>query len=42
MTLDDRLVEEASLAIGEKERTMRVHDVLRALIARANARAILV
>jgi Arc/MetJ family transcription regulator len=41
MTLDDRLVEEASAATGEKERTKLVHDGLRALIARENARAII-
>jgi Arc/MetJ family transcription regulator len=41
ITLDDRLLEEASAATGEKERTKLVHDGLRALIARENARAII-
>ncbi len=41
ITLDDRLVEEAAAATGEKERTKLVHDGLRALIARENARAII-
>ena len=41
MTLDDRIVEEASVATGEKERTRLLHDGLRALIARENARAII-
>ena len=41
ITLDDRLVEEASAATGEKERTRLIHDGLRALIERENARAII-
>lgn len=41
VTLDDRLLEEASEATGVKERTQLLHDGLRALIARENARAII-
>ena len=41
ITLDDRLVELASDATGEKERSRLIHDGLRALIARENARAII-
>ena len=41
VTLDDRLVEEASEATGEMERSRLIHDGLRALIARENARAII-
>lgn len=39
--MDDRLIEEASEATGIKERTQLIHDGLRALIARENARAII-
>lgn len=41
VNLDDRLLEEAIRATGEKERTRLLHDGLRALIARENARAII-
>lgn len=41
MTLDDRLLAEASEATGITERTRLLHDGLRALIARENARAII-
>ena len=41
ITLDDHLVEEASKATGVKERSRLIHDGLRALIARENARAII-
>ena len=41
VTLDDTLLEEASNATGVKERTQLLHDGLRALIARENARAII-
>ena len=41
ITLDDQLLEEASTATGEKERNRLIHDGLRALIARENARAII-
>ncbi len=41
INIDDRLLAEASKATGEKERTRLVHDGLRALIARENARAII-
>lgn len=41
INIDDRLLEEAIAATGEKERTRLVHDGLRALIARENARAII-
>ena len=41
VNLDDRLVEEATKATGETERTRLLHDGLRALIARENARAII-
>ena len=41
ITLDDRLLEEARAATGEKERNRLIHDGLRALIARENARAII-
>ncbi|MCA1652742.1 MAG: type II toxin-antitoxin system VapB family antitoxin [Sphingomicrobium sp.] len=41
ITLDDRLLEEASHATGVKERSKLLHDGLRALIARENARAII-
>lgn len=41
VTLDDRLLEEASEATGVKGRTQLLHDGLRALIARENARAII-
>jgi Arc/MetJ family transcription regulator len=41
VTLDDRLVAEASKATGVKERSKLLHDGLRALIARENARAII-
>ena len=41
VTLDDRLLEEASSATGEKERGKLLHDGLRALIARENARALI-
>ena len=41
VNLDDRLLEEAIEATGETERTRLLHDGLRALIARENARAII-
>lgn len=41
VTLDDRLLEEASKATGIMERSKLLHDGLRALIARENARAII-
>ena len=41
INLDDRLLEEAIEATGETERTRLLHDGLRALIARENARAII-
>jgi len=41
INLDDALVEEACRATGTKERTKLLHDGLRALIARENARAII-
>lgn len=41
VTLDDRLLEDASTATGIKERSKLLHDGLRALIARENARAIM-
>ena len=41
INLDDRLIEEAIEATGETERTRLLHDGLRALIARENARAII-
>ena len=41
INIDDRLLEEATAATGETERTRLVHDGLRALIARENARAII-
>ncbi|MEO7814705.1 MAG: type II toxin-antitoxin system VapB family antitoxin [Sphingomicrobium sp.] len=41
VTLDDHLIAEASKATGVKERTQLLHDGLRALIARENARAII-
>ncbi|MBV9931596.1 MAG: type II toxin-antitoxin system VapB family antitoxin [Alphaproteobacteria bacterium] len=41
VNLDDRLVERAMEATGERERTKLLHDGLRALIARENARAII-
>ena len=41
ITLDERLLEEAIEATGETERTRLLHDGLRALIARENARAII-
>lgn len=41
VNLDDRLLEEASEVTGVKERTQLIHDGLRALIARENARAII-
>ncbi|MEO6717839.1 MAG: type II toxin-antitoxin system VapB family antitoxin [Novosphingobium sp.] len=41
VTLDDHLIEQASAATGEKERTKLLHEGLRALIARENARAII-
>lgn len=41
VTLDDRLLAEASKATGVKERSKLLHDGLRALIARENARAII-
>lgn len=40
VNLDDHLLEEASRVTGVKERTKLLHDGLRALIARENARAI--
>jgi Arc/MetJ family transcription regulator len=40
ITLDDHLIAEASRATGVKERSRLIHDGLRALIARENARAI--
>jgi Arc/MetJ family transcription regulator len=41
VTLDDRLLAEASEATGVKERTTLLHDGLRALIERENARALI-
>lgn len=41
ITLDDHLLDEASEATGVKERSQLIHDGLRALIARENARAII-
>lgn len=41
ITLDDRLLAEASEATGVKGRTELVHDGLRALIEREDARAII-
>ena len=41
ITLDDHLIAEASEATGVKERSQLIHDGLRALIARENARAII-
>ncbi len=41
VNLDDRLLDEASKATGITERTKLLHDGLRALIARENARAII-
>ena len=41
ITLDDRLLAEASDATGVKERTVLLHDGLRALIERENARALI-
>ena len=41
INLDDRLLDEAIEATGETERTRLLHDGLRALIARENARAII-
>ena len=41
ITLDDLLLDEASEATGIKERSQLIHDGLRALIARENARAII-
>lgn len=39
--IDDHLLAEASKATGEKEKSKLLHDGLRALIARENARAII-
>ena len=41
VNLDDWLIERAMEATGETERTKLLHDGLRALIARENARAII-
>jgi Arc/MetJ family transcription regulator len=41
ITLDEHLLKEASNATGVKERSKLLHDGLRALIARENARAII-
>ncbi len=41
VTLDERLLEEASKATGVKERSQLLHNGLRALIALENARAII-
>lgn len=41
ITLDDHLLDEAIEATGVKERSQLIHDGLRALIARENARAII-
>ena len=41
VNIDEHLIEEASKATGVKERTKLLHDGLRALIARENARAII-
>ena len=41
ITLDDHLIAEASEATCVKERSQLIHDGLRALIARENARAII-
>ena len=41
VNLDDRLLEEASEATGVADRSKLLHDGLRALIARENARAII-
>ena len=41
LTLDEGLLEEAGNATGVKERTKLLHDGLRALIARENARAVI-
>jgi Arc/MetJ family transcription regulator len=40
LNIDEHLLAEASKLTGEKERTRLLHDGLRALIARENARAI--
>jgi Arc/MetJ family transcription regulator len=41
VTLDDKLIEEAREATGIAERTRLLHEGLRALIARENARALI-
>ena len=41
ITIDDHLLNEAREATGVKERSQLIHDGLRALIARENARAII-
>ena len=41
VTLDDQLLADASDATGITERSQLLHDGLRALIARENARAII-
>jgi Arc/MetJ family transcription regulator len=41
INLDEQLLAEASKVTGVKERSRLVHDGLRALIARENARAII-
>lgn len=41
VTLDDELLAEASEATGVHERSRLLHDGLRALIARENARALI-
>ena len=41
VNIDDWLLEEASKATGIKEKSKLLHDGLRALIARENARAII-
>jgi Arc/MetJ family transcription regulator len=41
ITIDDHLLAEAAKVTGVKERSQLIHDGLRALIARENARAII-
>ncbi len=41
INIDEQLLKEAIEATGESERTRLIHDGLRALIARENARAII-
>jgi Arc/MetJ family transcription regulator len=41
VNIDDRLLEEASEATGIKEKSKLLHEGLRALVARENARALI-